>query len=336
MTYLHYINKRIFFVLLVIFAFGTLKADPIKETIAISPGIIFQILASELSVISGNIPPAAATYAEIAEKTQDIQAAKRATELAITIGDHITALKTAEIWRNNSNNESSAVEAVDALQLVLERTDDLIRSMKVRRKDAEENNTLDIFYNKLSSLVKKARKPETGLLIFEQVSEDDQNLPEVLYTTALLQFNHGNISKMELLLRKLIDIKPDHANGLNALGYSLADRGENLSEAKRLIKAALIFSPNDPHIIDSMGWLYYRMGDLVKAEEYLAVAFANQPDPEISAHYGEVLWMLSSKEEALTIWKIGFKQNANNKTLLETLTRFKVSVDELVTENQNE
>ena len=201
--------------------------------------------------------------------------------------------------------------------------------MLKRRTTAEKNKNLDFFYTQLSSLVNKSRDPKTALLIFEQVSKKDRNLPNVLYTTALLNFNNGNVEKMEKLLRKLIDIKPDHANGLNALGYSLADRGHNLNEAETLIKAALLFAPNDPHIVDSMGWLHYRKGDLVKAEEYLAIAFASQPDPEISAHYGEVLWMLSSKKEAMAIWKIGFNQNSNNKTLLDTLMRFKIPVDDL-------
>ncbi len=296
----------------------------------VSPGVIFQILASELSVVSGNIPAAAATYVDIAEKTGDIQAAKRATELSLTLGDHITALKTAKIWKKNSKNDTDAIDAVDALHLVLGKTDELIKSMEVRRESAKTTESLDVFYNQLALLVKKARDPFVSLLIFDEVSKYDRNLPEVLYTSALLHFNKGDVNKMENLLRQLIDIKPDHANALNALGYSMADRGENLTEAKRLIKAALIFSPNDPHIVDSMGWLHYRMGDLTKAEEYLSIAFANQPDPEISAHYGEVLWMLSSKKEAISIWQVGFKQNANNEVLLETLTRFKISVDDLL------
>jgi tetratricopeptide (TPR) repeat protein len=264
------------------------------------------------------------------KKTKDIEAAKRATELSLTLGDHDTALTTAKIWKNNSINDSDASEAVDALQLVLGKTDELIESMQTRRTDAKNNQTLDSFYDQLASLVKKARDPSVGLLIFEEVSQDDRNLPEVLYTSALLHFNQGDVSKMEFLLRKLIDLKPDHANALNALGYSLADRGENLFEAERLIKAAMIFSPNDAHIIDSMGWLHYRKGDLLKAEEYLSIAFNNQPDPEISAHYGEVLWMLASKKEAISIWRLGFNQSSNNKILLETLTRFKISVDQLL------
>lgn len=334
MRHLFYITKNlvIFFSFLII-SFSS-RAEPIVEKIIISPGIIFQILASELSVVSGNIPAAAATYVDLAERTQDIEAAKRATELSLTLGDHTTALRTAEIWMNNSD-DSDALDAVDALQLVLGKTDELIKSMLVRRNTASVSENLDVFYNNLSSLVKKARDPKVGLLVFEEVSKKDRNLPEVLYTSALLYFNQDDINKMETLLREVINIKPNHANALNALGYSMADRGQNLTEARRLIKAAMIFAPNDPHIVDSMGWVHYRMGDFIKAEQFLSVAFADQPDPEISAHYGEVLWMLASKEEAMSIWRQGFRGNSNNKILLETLTRFKISVDELL-DKENE
>ncbi len=335
MDFIFYITKKFAAIMAIAFFSFTVHAETTAKKDAVSPGIIFQILASELSIITGNVPAAAATYVDIAERTKDPEAAKRATELSLNLGDHETALKTAEIWKNNSNNNSDAREAVDALQLVLGKTDKLIKSMKTRRNIAHSENNLDFFYTKLSALVKKARDPGVGLLVFEEVSTQDRNLPNVLYTSALLHFGHGDVKQMENLLRKLIDLKPDHANALNALGYSMADRGVNLAEAKRLIKAAMIFSPNDPHIVDSMGWLHYRMGDLLKAEEYLSVAFANQPDPEISAHYGEVLWMLSSKKEALSIWRIGFNQNSNNRVLLETLTRFEITVEKLLN-NDNE
>ena len=330
MDFTFYTIKKFAVIASILFCSGSVHAEFTSKKNIVTPGIIFQILASELSIISGNVPAAAATYVDVAERTKDPEAAKRATELSLNLGDHETALKTAEIWKNNSKNNSDASEAVDALQLVLGKTDKLITSMISRRNIAHSENALDLFYSKLSSLVKKARDPSVGLLIFEEVSSQDRNLPEVLYTSALLHFGNSDVNQMELLLRKLIDIKPDHANALNALGYSMADRGVNLVEAKRLIKAAMIFSPNDPHIVDSMGWIHYRMGDLLKAEEYLSVAFANQPDPEISAHYGEVLWMLSSKEEAMSIWRVGLNQNSNNRVLLETLTRFKISVEKLL------
>ncbi len=330
MESIFYITKKSAAFMMLLTCTASLIAQPYQQKSEVTPGVIFQILASELSIISGNVPAAAATYVDIAKRTKDPEAAKRATELSLNLGDHETALKTAEIWEKNSNNDPDASDAVDALQLVLGKTDRLISSMKIRRNIAHSDNTLDLFYTKLSSLVKKAQDPSVGLSVFEAVSSQDRNLPNVLYTSALLHFGHGDVKKMELLLRELIDMKPDHANALNALGYSMADRGVNLSEAKRLIKAAMIFSPNDPHIVDSLGWIHYRMGDLLKAEEYLSVAFANQPDPEISAHYGEVLWMLSSKDEALSIWRVGFNQNSNNKVLLETLTRFEISVEKLL------
>ena len=296
---------------------------------SISPGIVFQILASELSALYGDFQIASQTYLDISKKTNNPEAAKRATELALTIGDHSTALEAAKIWKLNSSDDLAATEAIHALYLVLGKNEDLINSMIVERDKAFNENRLENFYAQLSNLVNKAKNPKDSLMIFEKVSENDQLLPDVLYSKAMLNYKVGNNLKMENILRKLIDLKPDHAQALNALGYTLADNNKNLDEALRLVKAAIVFLPGDPHIIDSVGWVYFKLGELDKAEEWLSLAFSSQPDPEISAHYGEVLWNLSSKDEALNVWRQGFKANPNNSVLLETLSRLKISIDDL-------
>ena len=79
-----------------------------------------------------------------------------------------------------------------------------------------------------------------------------------------------------------------------------------------------------------MGWVYYKLGKLEKAEEWLAQAYSSQPDAEISAHYGEVLWNLSSKDEAINVWKQGFKNNPESEILRETLGRLKVPIEQLL------
>ncbi len=295
-----------------------------------SPGIIFQILASELAALYGDFQIATLTYLDISKKTNDPSAAKRATELALIVGDHSSALEAAKIWKLNSNNELAATEAVHALYLVLGKNEELIKSMIIERDRAFDENRLDLFYVQLNNLVSKAKNPKDSLIIFEKISKNDQLLPDVLYSKAMLNFKVGNNLKMENILRKLIDLKPDHAQALNALGYSLADNDKNLEEALRLVKAAIVFLPGDPHIIDSMGWVYFKLGELDKAEEWLSLAFSSQPDPEISAHYGEVLWNLSSKDEAINVWRKGFKTNPKNSVLLETLTRLKISIEDLV------
>lgn len=146
--------------------------------------------------------------------------------------------------------------------------------------------------------------------------------PELLYDQALTAEKLERFDVMESNLQKLIQVKPDHAHAYNALGYSLAERNLRLPEAKKLIEKALELAPEDYYIIDSMGWVLYRMGDLKGAAEQLRRAWNGRPDGEIGAHYGEVLWMLGDRDEARRIWQEAQKVAPENETLIKTLKRF--------------
>jgi tetratricopeptide (TPR) repeat protein len=146
--------------------------------------------------------------------------------------------------------------------------------------------------------------------------------PELLYESALLAERLGRHEVLESNLRKLIRLKPDHAHAHNALGYSLADRNERLAEAEQLIARALQLSPDDPFIIDSMGWVLYRKGDRAGALNHLQRAFSIRPDPEIAAHLGEVLWMLGRREEARKTWQEAVQDHPGNEVLAEVIKRF--------------
>ena len=300
-----------------------------NDSAQVGPEIIFQILASEIALISGNVSSAAITYLDVASKTGDVGAAKRATELALAIRDHESALKAAEIWQKNDSKDTGASEAVKALYLITGKNSKLIDKLIVERENSRKKNTLDSFYNEVNALVSKSNNAASALDIFDKVSYKDRSRPEVMYSSAMLHYRKGDKDKMEDILRRLVKKKPDHVQALNALGYSMADANKNLREAFDLIKAALTFAPQDPHIIDSMGWVYFRLGELEMAENWLEKAFNRQPDAEISAHYGEVLWNLSRKEDAMQIWKMGFNKEPNNAILLETVDRLKVHIDKL-------
>jgi Flp pilus assembly protein TadD len=128
---------------------------------------------------------------------------------------------------------------------------------------------------------------------------------------------------LESSLRKLIEIRPEHAHAYNALGYSLADRNERLPEAQELIEKALKLAPDDSFIIDSMGWVLYRRGKLKDSLVYLRRAYAGRPDPEIAAHLGEVLWTLGERSEAERVWGDATKESPDNETLANTIKRLK-------------
>lgn len=146
--------------------------------------------------------------------------------------------------------------------------------------------------------------------------------PELLYDRALAADKIGKFNILEQDLRKLIKLKPDNAHAYNALGYSLAERRAQLPEALKLIKKAIELSPEDPYIMDSLGWVYYRMGNFTDGLNYLNLAFAARPDPEIAAHLGEVLWVQGAKEDARNIWRSALEKDPDNEVLLETVKRF--------------
>lgn len=146
--------------------------------------------------------------------------------------------------------------------------------------------------------------------------------PDLLYEAALTAEKLGRNDVLERNLRRLIEIKPDHAHAYNALGYSLADRNERLDEAGRLIDKALELAPSDPFILDSKGWLQFRRGEGAAALDTLTRAYAVRADPEIAAHIGEVLWSLGRQDEARKTWNEAIKGSPGNEMLLGTVKRF--------------
>jgi Flp pilus assembly protein TadD len=129
---------------------------------------------------------------------------------------------------------------------------------------------------------------------------------------------------MEAQLRHVIELKPDHHHAYNALGYSFADRNLRLPEAKQLIERALKLAPGEPFIVDSLGWVEFRLGNLPEAAKLLRRALAGRPDAEIAAHLGEVLWASGAQDEARRVFADAAQRDPANEALRETLDRLKV------------
>ena len=149
---------------------------------------------------------------------------------------------------------------------------------------------------------------------------------ELVYEQAMVAEKAGHIDEMEQLLRKIVDRNPDFYHARNALGYSLADRGVHLEEAKGHIDAALKLSPDDPFILDSKAWVEFRLGNKQESAKIFEKVYAKQPDAEIAAHYGEVLWSLGERDKAMNIWREGLKAEPENEALLETIKRLGVKL----------
>ncbi|TMH86946.1 MAG: tetratricopeptide repeat protein [Betaproteobacteria bacterium] len=174
-----------------------------------------------------------------------------------------------------------------------------------------------------AQLLRDANQPKTAFDLVGQALDRVPNNPELLYDYAMLAEKLERVDILEASLRKLIEIRPEHAHAYNALGYSLADRNQRLPEARELIEKALQLAPEDSFIIDSMGWVLYRMGKLKDSLGYLRRAFAGRPDPEIAAHLGEVLWAMGERAEAERVWGDATRESPDNETLANTIKRLK-------------
>lgn len=145
---------------------------------------------------------------------------------------------------------------------------------------------------------------------------------DLLYETALAAEKIDRWERTEALLRRLIELKPDSAQAYNALGYSLAERNIRLEEARQLIEKALALKPDDPFILDSQGWVLFRLGRHEEALALLQRAHGVRPDPEIAAHIGEVQWVLGRRDDALKTWREAAREHPKNDVLAATIKRF--------------
>ncbi|MEK6245014.1 MAG: tetratricopeptide repeat protein [Pseudomonadota bacterium] len=173
-----------------------------------------------------------------------------------------------------------------------------------------------------SQLLRDANLHREAFELLGQALAKSPDEPDLLYDHALTAEKLDRFDLLEASLKRLIQLKPDHAHAYNALGYSFAERNVRLPEAKKLIEKALEIAPADFFIIDSLGWVLYRMGDLKGAAQQLRRAWEGRSDGEIGAHLGEVLWALGERDEARRIWQEALKASPENDTLQKTLKRF--------------
>ena len=195
----------------------------------------------------------------------------------------------------------------------------LIHQLQARAGD-DSKQLGDAFLLEAEILAKHKRDEQT-VAVYDRGLKALPDDTRLLYARALLNDDLDHVDAAVRDLRRLLELKPNDADALNALGYTLADRTEHKDEALKLIQKALLLKPGEPAIIDSLGWAHYRLGNLDEALSQLKVAFQKQPDAEIAAHFGEVLWAAGQKDEAKKVWEQGRKKDANNKVLLDTIKR---------------
>ncbi len=244
-------------------------------------------------------------YAQIAEKQQDYGA--------------------AEAWLDRivDTDEAVAVQirraSLFARQGKLAQARMLLRNLPGSSADAQRMKlSAEVQLLRQQSLYQEAYTVQAELV---GLAPDDA---ELVYDQAMIAEKAGKLDTMERLLRQVIARHPQYHHAYNALGYSFADRGVHLNEARQLIMKALSFAPGDPFILDSLGWLEFRAGNKADARRHLEAAYKVRPDAEIAAHLGEVLLSMGDKDGASRTWKEAQRTHPDSDTLKETLKRLGV------------
>lgn len=261
-----------------------------------------EVYLRELIERDSNVDAAHLNLGRIAEERHDPAAALREYALVGAGADYLPAqLRQADILIANGRGS----EASRLLAEAREAQPDAAVQLYLIESESYSNNNKDA----------------QALQVLQQALmryPDDLNL---LYTRAMLAEKRGDLAQMEKDLRAIIAREPENAMALNALGYTLADRTNRFAEAKALIEKAYQLTPEDPAVLDSMGWVNYRLGQLDEAEDYLRQAFTRFPDHEVAAHLGEVLWANGKRGEARKVWAKGFEAQADSPILRKTLLR---------------
>ena len=223
----------------------------------------------------------------------------------IKSGDHYLEgrLSAASVLARTKN--------VDVAIKMLDEVDDLTPEQQILVIQNEAN------------MLSQAKRNQESFAMLEKAASTWPASAEITYDHAMAAERVGKYDIMETELRKLIKGKPEFAAAYNALGYSFADRNVKLPEAQSLLETAVKLAPDDHYMLDSLGWVHYRLGNLDKAAEFLKKAYAVQADPEIAAHLGEVLWKQGKFEEAKKLWASALKDFPENDVLLATAKKFK-------------
>ncbi|MFM2035547.1 MAG: hypothetical protein RL459_812 [Pseudomonadota bacterium] len=236
-------------------------------------------------------------------------------------------LAQAQTWLTKVDNAEALVAAQSRRASILARQGRIEEAQQLIRNLPERNdNDARLKLLAETQLLRENKLYAQAHALLQTAVASNPQDAELLYDQAMVAEKLGDLTGMEALLRRVIELKPQSAQAYNALGYSLADRGLRLPEAKELILKALTFAPSDPYIIDSLGWVEFRSGNLAEAQRILQAAFDAKRDAEIGAHLGEVLWRMGRREAAVAIWREAQQLSPENETLLETLKRLGASL----------
>ncbi len=233
--------------------------------------------------------------------------------------------KGAEAWLAKVDNPQRALEVIARRASLMARQGKIKEARELIHRSPEK--TSDDARAKLlaeAQVLRDVKHWADANSVLAAANKKFPNDVDLLYEQSMMAEKLNKLDEMEKLLRRVIEIKPDHQHAYNALGYSLAERNTRLPEAKALIQKALEIAPGEPFITDSLGWVEYRSGNRAEALRLLRGAYRSRPDPEIAAHLGEVLWINGDRDEAKRVWREARSKDSANDVLRETLARLRV------------
>jgi tetratricopeptide (TPR) repeat protein len=205
---------------------------------------------------------------------------------------------------------------------LLGRIDDAAAHLDEMLKGSQSDGTLVRIYIGKGELLRSARRYPQAMEVFNTALGIVPGNSDLLYARALVAEKLGRIDILERDIRTILKTEPDNAHALNALGFTLADQTDRYQEAYGYLKRAIEIMPDDAAIIDSWGWVHYRLGDYDKAISLLRKALSQFDDAEISAHLGEVLWVTGDQQEARQVWQRALKKSPDDPVLQNVMRRF--------------
>jgi len=241
------------------------------------------------------------------------------SRIAETEGDFSAAINYLQVIKPGVGFAEARLQ-IAYLLAEQNKVDEAIVSLQEAR--VMQAQSKDIFYHAEADFLIQENKKAQAMEVFGEAIKEYPNVIKLRYARSLLAESMNNLSLAESDLLKVIEMEPRNAMALNALGYTLTNKTDRHQEALVYIKKAYEISPNDPAIIDSMGWVNYRLGNYPEALKYLRKAISIEPDHEIAAHLGEVLWVSGLEVEAKRVWEEALEKSSGSEVLKSVMEKF--------------
>ena len=238
------------------------------------------------------------------------------------IAEEKNELDKANNFYRSVHGGENYFDAFIRISLIFAKQGDIEKALtNIRSIEKPKDEHRNILIQAECEILIEEKRFEEALDVFNKAIQE-QSHPDLLYSRAMLAEKINRFDILETDLVSIIGKDPDNATALNALGYTLADRGERLDDAYDYIKRAYELSPGDFYILDSMGWVLYRLGRLDEAIDFLQKAFDLRNDPEVAAHLGEVHWIMGNKQAAKAVWETALQDTPADDRLLKVIERF--------------